>query len=63
MFLPFLGPKKTSKIDALRIARMAGFGLMLYGPIQHVWYRVLGHFYPTTALAHFLPKVRTLVDV
>eukprot|EP00210_Caulerpa_lentillifera_P004251 g4055.t1 len=49
--------EKELKIDALRILRMAGFGFMLYGPFQHVWYRTLGYFYPTRALTHFLPKL------
>ncbi|KAK9842253.1 hypothetical protein WJX81_002847 [Elliptochloris bilobata] len=44
-------------IDAARLARMGGFGLLFYGPYQFYWYRALDSFFPTKSVPHFLSKV------
>ena len=43
--------------DAVRAARMGGYGFCFYGPYQHFWYGQLDKFFPTKSLAHFGSKV------
>ena len=43
--------------DAVRAARMGGYGFCFYGPYQHFWYGQLDKFFPTKSLAHFGTKV------
>ncbi|CAL5224464.1 g7155 [Coccomyxa viridis] len=43
--------------DAVRAARMGGYGFCFYGPYQHFWYGQLDKFFPTRSLAHFGSKV------
>ncbi|CAD7694912.1 unnamed protein product [Ostreobium quekettii] len=45
------------KVDPARTLRMGGFGLLLYGPMQHYWYTLLGHRFPLRTASHFLTKV------
>mmetsp|Transcript_5452 Transcript_5452/g.15584 ORF Transcript_5452/g.15584 Transcript_5452/m.15584 type:complete len:211 (+) Transcript_5452:173-805(+) len=48
-------PGKT--IDLQRTARMATFGLFLYGPAQHVWYGWLARQFPGASVRSFASKV------
>lgn len=49
-------PGKT--IDLQRTARMATFGLFLYGPAQHVWYGWLARQFPGASVRSFASKAR-----
>lgn len=40
-----------------RTLRMFGFGLLFYGPFQHLWYGALAHQFPGTGVTSFLIKV------
>ena len=45
--------------DPARAARMTGFGLLFYGPLQRFWYALLDRqFNRRTHLPHFASKVR-----
>ena len=54
--------QKTSaapqSFDAVRAARMGGYGFCFYGPYQHFWYGLLDKFFPTKSPSHFGTKVR-----
>ena len=43
-------------MDWTRVARMTGFGLVFYGPFQHVWYRALDFRFPRKTTADFMTK-------
>lgn len=45
-------------IDLQRTARMATFGLLLYGPAQHVWYGWLARQFPGASVRSFASKAR-----
>eukprot|EP00803_Ostreobium_quekettii_P008447 evm.model.scf_181EXC.17 EVM.evm.TU.scf_181EXC.17 scf_181EXC:114496-114873(-) len=47
------------EVDPARTLRMGGFGFLLYGPMQHYWYTILGHQFPLRTASHFLTKVGT----
>ncbi|GHP09444.1 hypothetical protein PPROV_000817900 [Pycnococcus provasolii] len=50
--------KKKPAFEVARSARMGGFGLLLYGPMQHYWYAFLDRQFPIkTNLAHFANKL------
>ena len=45
-------------VDAIRAARMLGFGFFIYGPMQHFWYAFLDRRFPLKAnVGHFAAKV------
>ena len=44
-------------IDLVRTARMAGFGFLFYGPLQHRWYGLLASKFPGSSTPNFLSKV------
>lgn len=52
-----LGGASLATLDPGRAARLAGFGLCLYGPAQHHWYRLLARAFPAVPgqLAASLP--------
>jgi protein Mpv17 len=43
--------------DACRTLRMAGFGLLFYGPYQYYWYSLLEHLMPARTVPNFVSKV------
>ena len=43
--------------DLVRTARMGGYGLCIYGPLQHFWYRALAQKWSLATTQHFLSKV------
>lgn len=43
--------------DACRTLRMAGFGLLFYGPYQYYWYSLLEHLMPARTVPNFAAKV------
>jgi len=43
--------------DPRRTLRMAGFGLLFYGPYQYYWYSLLEHLAPARTAANFVAKV------
>jgi len=43
--------------DARRTLRMAGFGLLFYGPYQYYWYSLLEHLMPRRTVPNFVAKV------
>jgi protein Mpv17 len=43
--------------DACRTLRMAGFGLLFYGPYQYYWYSLLEHLMPQRTVSNFVSKV------
>lgn len=45
------------ELDLVRTARMASFGLLFYGPLQHRWYGLLASRFPGTSTPNFLSKV------
>jgi protein Mpv17 len=47
----------TAAYDGARAARMGSFGLFLYGPYQHYWYRALDRAMPVRNMPNFLAKV------
>lgn len=48
----------AKKYEPDRAARMLGFGLLFYGPLQHFWYALLDkQFNRKTYLPHFASKV------
>lgn len=57
------GPSSSSSsssappYDACRTLRMAGFGLLFYGPYQYYWYSLLEHAMPQRTVANFVSKV------
>lgn len=46
-------------VDFVRTARMATFGLLFYGPLQHRWYGLLASRFPGTSTQNFLSKARS----
>lgn len=44
-------------LDLVRTVRMASFGLLFYGPLQHRWYGLLASRFPGTSTPNFLSKV------
>ncbi|CAD7694677.1 unnamed protein product [Ostreobium quekettii] len=50
-------PGSKVEVDPARTLRMGGFGFLLYGPMQHYWYTILGHQFPLRTASHFLTKV------
>lgn len=46
-------------IDFVRTGRMATFGLLFYGPLQHRWYGLLASRFPGTSTQNFLSKARS----
>lgn len=40
-----------------RTARMTSFGLLLYGPAQHYWYRLLDRRFAAKSVSNFCCKV------
>ena len=55
--VPQTGPS-SNNIDLVRTARMASFGLLFYGPLQHRWYGLLASRFPGTSTGNFLSKVQ-----
>jgi hypothetical protein len=55
--VPQTGPA-SNNIDLVRTARMASFGLLFYGPLQHRWYGLLASRFPGTSTGNFLSKVQ-----
>ena len=56
------GPSGNN-IDLVRTARMASFGLLFYGPLQHRWYGLLASRFPGTSTGNFLSKVQPSGDM
>lgn len=54
-------PGQKQGLDAVRAARMGGFGFVFYGPYQHFWYKHLDRLFPTKSVPHFAWKVRLLL--
>ncbi len=50
-------PGQSTDLDAVRAARMGGFGFAFYGPYQHYWYKYLDKLFPTKSVPHFASKV------
>jgi protein Mpv17 len=50
-------PPPPPAFDAVRAARMFGFGFLFYGPYQHWWYRALDGVLPGRSTGAFLGKV------
>ncbi len=50
-------PGQSAGLDAVRAARMGGFGFAFYGPYQHYWYKYLDKLFPTKSVPHFASKV------
>lgn len=50
-------PGQSTGLDAVRAARMGGFGFAFYGPYQHYWYKYLDKLFPTKSVPHFASKV------
>jgi protein Mpv17 len=48
---------QVTAFDAVRAARMGGFGATFYGPFQHYWYQHLERMLPTMSLQSFASKV------
>lgn len=47
----------ASSVDLTRCARMASFGLLLYGPAQHKWYGLLASKFAGNSFKGFASKV------
>ncbi|CAL8463749.1 g3283 [Coccomyxa elongata] len=50
-------PGQSAGLDAVRAARMGGFGFAFYGPYQYYWYKYLDKLFPTKSVPHFASKV------
>ena len=49
--------KQAPPFQLERMLRMFGFGLLFYGPFQHVWYGALARQFPGKSVTSFLTKV------
>jgi len=47
----------SNSYEACRTLRMAGFGLLFYGPYQYYWYSLLEHLMPRRTVPNFVAKV------
>ena len=48
---------QVGSYDLARTARMTSFGLLLYGPAQHYWYRLLDRRFAAKSVSSFCCKV------
>lgn len=52
--------EQPHRFDAARALRMAGWGLLFYGPYQQWWYRLLERRLPGRSPVNFLSKARRI---